>query len=88
MHEVIMKKVVTIVVLLVFAAIFAYHAIWAREIRDRQLRQVERWHGKDSRAFRLKSKWMDASYVFSFRLVGSVGALVLLGLAIYVAIHR
>ena len=83
-----MKKAITIVVLLALSAIFAYHAIWARESRDRQLQRVERWHGKDSRVFGLKSKWMDASYVFSFRLVGSVSAIVLLALAIYVAIHR
>lgn len=83
-----MKKVITILVLLALAALSAYHAIRAREIRDGQLRRVERWHGKDSRVFRIKSKWMGASYVFSFRLVGSVGAIVWLAAAIYVAIHE
>jgi hypothetical protein len=83
-----MQKIIFIVVLLVFAAVAAYDAIWAREIRDRQLRKLERFHGKDSRMFRFSSKWMGASYVFSFRLVGSVSAIVLLALAIYVAIHR
>ena len=33
--------------------------------------------------FRFSSRWMGASYVFSFRLVGSVSALVLLALAMF-----
>ncbi len=83
-----MKKVITIVVLLAIAAIFAYNAIWARKIRDRQLAKLERFHGKDSRMFRLSSKWMGDSYVFSFRLVGSLGVVVLVAAVIYVAIHE
>lgn len=83
-----MKNVIIIVVLLSLAAVFAYDAIWAREIRDRQLGKLERFHGRDSRIFRLSSKWMGASYVFGFRLVGSLGALGLLVAAIYVAIHE
>jgi len=79
--------IIAVVVLLVLSAIAGYHAIWAREIRDRQLKQFERFHGKDSGIFRQSRKWMDASYVFSFRYVGSVAALVLLVAAIYVAIH-
>lgn len=83
-----MKRVVIVVALLVLSATFAYHAICAREIRDRELKGLERFHGRDSRIFRFSSKLMGASYVFSFRLVGSVSAIVLLALAIYVAIHR
>ncbi len=79
-----MKRTIMIVALLALSAIFAYHAIRAREIRDRQLMNLERFHGKDSRIFRFGSKFLGASYVFSFRLVGSVGALVLMALAIYV----
>ncbi|MDA8350530.1 MAG: hypothetical protein M0038_17320 [Pseudomonadota bacterium] len=82
-----MRKIVIVVVLLAFSAISAYHAIWAREIRDRQLIKLERFHEKDSRMLRFSRKLMGASYVFSFRLIGSVGALVLLVLAIYVVIH-
>ena len=83
-----MKKLIVIIALLVFAAIAAYHAIWAREIRDRGLKGLERFHGRDSRIFRFGSKLMGSSYVFSFRLVGSVSAVLLLALAIYVAIHH
>lgn len=82
-----MKKVLTIVVLLAFSAVSASYAIWARRIRDYELRTMERYHGKDSRIFKLSSRWMGASYVFSFRFVGSLGALVLLVAAIYVAIY-
>ena len=82
-----MKKTIFIIALLVFAAISAYHAIWARQIRDRELMKLERFHGKDSRIFRFSSKLMGPSYVFSFRLTGSVSAILLLALAIYVAIH-
>ncbi len=82
-----MKKTIIVIVLVVAAATSAYHAIWAREIRDRQLTQLERFHGKDSRILRFSSKLLGASYVISFRLIGSLGALVLLGLAIYVATH-
>lgn len=83
-----MKKLIVIIALLVFAAIAAYHAIWAREIRDRELKGLERFHGRDSRIFRFGSKLMGSSYVFSFRLVGSVSAVLLLALAIYVGIHH
>ena len=82
-----LKKIIVTIALLVFAAIAAYHAIWAQEIRDRELKGLERFHGRDSRIFRFSSKLMGSSYVFSFRLVGSVSAILLLALAIYVAIH-
>jgi len=83
-----MTKVITIVVLLALAAISIYHAIWAREIRDRNLGRLERFHGKESRIFRLSSKWMGAAYVFSFRLVGAMGTVILVAAAIYVAIYE
>lgn len=81
-------KLIFIIALLVFAAIAAYDAIGAREIRDRELKGLERFHGKDSRLFRFSSKLLGKSYVFSFRLTGSVSALLLLALGIYVAIHH
>ncbi len=37
-----MKKVITIVVLLAIAAIFAYNAIWARKIGDGQVAKLAR----------------------------------------------
>ena len=83
-----MKRLIFLIALLVFAAIAAYHAIWARKIRDRELKRLERFHERDSRIFRIGSKLMGSSYVFSFRLVGSVSAVLLLALAIYVAIHH
>lgn len=83
-----MKKAITIIVLLALSALSAYHAIRAREIRDRELGRLERFHGRDSSTFQLRSRWMGGSYVFSFRLVGSVGAIVWLAAAIYVAIHE
>ena len=49
------------------------HAICAREIRDRQLIQLERFHGKESRILRFSSKLLDVSYVLSFRSIGSWG---------------
>lgn len=82
-----MKRIILIVVLLLFAAVAVYDAIWAREIRDRQLIKLERFHGKDSRIFRFGSKLMGASYVWSFRVGGAVTALVLLAAIIYVLIH-
>jgi len=80
-------KLISVAVLLTLSVVAGSYAYWAGELRDRQLRRMERWYGKESRMFRIQSRWMGASYVFSFRLVGSLAALVLLGLAIYVAIH-
>ena len=82
-----MKKIILIVVLLLFAAVAVYDAIWARDIRDRQLKKLERFHGKDNRIFRFSSKLMGVSYVWSFRVGGAVTALVLLAAVIYVVIH-
>jgi len=82
-----MKKVVAIIVLSALSAISASYAIWARNIRNHELKNLGRFHGKDSRIFKLSSKWMGSSCVFSFRFAGSSGALVLLAAAIYVAIY-
>lgn len=82
-----MKQIIIVIVLLAFAVIGAYDAFFARKIRDRELKGLERFHGKDSRIFRFSSKLMGPSYVFSFRLIGSVSALLLLALAIYIAIN-
>lgn len=84
----IMKYLVA-TMLVIASLLSAAFAIWAKEMRDYQLKIILRDFDRNGSISSLQRKVVSRpSYVFSFRIAGGVGALFLLVLAVEVMINN